>query len=54
MITKPHDYVNCHSSTSKNWPQGNMNKLSLELKINCTQNHQDDADQANFKMTVKS
>ena len=35
--------ISCHSS--KNWPQRNGNKPALELKINCTQNSQDDADQ---------
>ena len=54
MMTKLHDDINCHSSNSKNCFQGNENKWSLELKINCTQNHPDDADQTNFKMTVKS
>ena len=33
------------SHNSENWPQGNGNKLSLELKTNCTGNHQDDAGQ---------
>ena len=30
---------------SKNWPQGNENKPTLELKTNCTKNNQDDAGQ---------
>ena len=35
-----HD-LNCHDS--KNRPQENGNKLTLELKINCTWKNQDDA-----------
>ena len=34
---------NCHNS--ENWPQGNRNRPTVELKINCTWNNQDDADQ---------
>ena len=31
---------------SENWPQGNGNKPTLELNINCTEDNQDDAGQA--------
>ena len=35
--------MSCHNS--KNWPQRNGNKRTLELKINCAWNNQDDAGQ---------
>ena len=41
---------------SKNWPQRNGNKSTLELKINCTRNNQNDAGQTTddqLKMTVR-
>ena len=33
------------STSSKTWSQGSGNKLTLELKTNCTENNQDDTDQ---------
>ena len=39
------------------WPQGNGNKWNLELKMNCTKNNQDDADQittTDSEMTVRA
>ena len=37
-----HD-LSCHNS--ENWPQRNGNKLTRKLKLNCTENNQDDASQ---------
>lgn len=34
------------STSSKTWSQGSGNKLTLELKTNCTEKNQDDTDQA--------
>ena len=42
---------------SENWPQGNRETWTLELKINCTWNNQDDAGQTpmtSFRMTVRA
>ena len=35
----------CKVHILENWPQRNQNKLTLELKINCTSNSQDDTAQ---------
>ena len=46
--------MSCHNS--ENWPQRNGNKRTLELKINCTYNNQDETDQTTkdqFEMTVR-
>ena len=37
---------------SKNWPQGNGNRSTLELMINCISNNKGDTVQTYFKMTV--
>ena len=37
---------------SKNQPQGNGNRLTLELMVNCNSNNKGDTDQTYFKMTV--
>ena len=33
------------ATNSENWPQGNGNKLTMDLQINCPSNNQDDARQ---------
>ena len=40
-----------HSShNSESWPQRNWNKLTLELKSNCTENSRDDTDQPTTRL----
>ena len=39
----PSPDISCHNS--KNWPRGNGNKLTLELKTNCAEDNQDDTGQ---------
>ena len=43
MTTDCRHDISCHNV--KNWPQRNGNKSTLELKINCTLNDQDDTAQ---------
>ena len=46
-----------HLMRFQEWPQGNRNKWNLELKMNCTKNNQDDADQittTDSEMTVRA
>ena len=43
MMIRLQPTINGHNS--ENWPQGNGNKLTMGLQINCTSNNQGDASQ---------